>query len=74
MNAQDRKVKHMRNKLNQSVDFANIKNARLERDKVKYSNNPAYKNISEAMTFRSNVFDENMERGLDLVNSPIQPA
>ena len=58
----------MKRKLNQSVDFANIKQ---EREKAKYEKNAVYKDMSQAMTYRSNVYDENLDRGLDLKNSPI---
>lgn len=74
INAHELKISKMKRKLNQSVDFANIKHARLERKKVKYQELDGYKNISEAMTYRADIYDANLDIGLDLKNSPMQPA
>ena len=64
INAQDQKLKRMRNKLNQSVDFALVKQSKnsieenkIEREKKKYEQYGCYKKVSEAMTYRSEIFE-----------------
>ena len=81
INAQNEKLKRMKNKLNQSVDFAaakqsknSIEENKIAREKTKYEQYGSYKKISEAMTYQSEIFAQNIERALDPINSPLQPA
>jgi hypothetical protein len=64
----------MKRKLNQSVDFAQIKEREKERSKKQYEDFPIYKEISDLLTFKNDVFVREMNMIVDPRNSPMPPA
>jgi hypothetical protein len=64
----------MKRKLNQSVDFAEIKERETQRLKNKYVEYPIYKEVSEKMTFKNDEYMKYMESSTDPKYSPLTPA
>lgn len=71
---QDERVRNMKRKLNQSVDFAQIKEREKERSKKQYEDFPIYKEISDLMTFKNDVFVKEMNMIVNPRNSPMPSA
>ena len=47
----DMKMERIKNKLNLSVDVANLRQKRIDREQQKYESNLAYKKVTNIMTF-----------------------
>lgn len=57
-----------------AVSLEQLKQRTLDREKVKYEQTPIYKQITKSLTYRNEVFEENIEAALDPKHSPLQPA
>ena len=64
----------MKRKLNQSVDYAEIKERENQRHKNKYAEYPIYQEITDKMTFKNDEYMKYMETSTDPKFSPLTPA
>ena len=67
----------MRGKGGQSVQsdqLATLRKRTMDREKAKYQELPIYQKVTDKLTYRGDVFEQNIDRVLDPSLSPLQPA